>query len=149
ERPGGPRGQLVAQAAGQPLLPPRPGLAGLAGAGQGQGERRQGGGEPQDGGIETLAARQPGLVVAGGGGLPDPQGLVMTALKVEGPGQVVVAGGGAGVVLPHSLERAGQGAAVHRLRLGVLPPVLEGEGQVVVVGGGAGVVLAQRLERDG
>ena len=38
ERPRGPSGHLVGEAAGQPLLPARPGVAWLPGAGQGQGE---------------------------------------------------------------------------------------------------------------
>ena len=67
---------------------------------------------------------------------------------MEGPGQVVVAGGGVGVALAQGLEHDRQGAAVHRLGLGVLPLVTEGRGQVVVAGGGVGVVRAQGLEPD-
>ena len=48
ERPRGPPGHLVDEAAGQPLLPARPGLARLPGAGQGQGE----------GGERRVACRQ-------------------------------------------------------------------------------------------
>ena len=51
-------------------------------------------------------------------------------------GQVDVAGGGVGVVLAQGLEPDRQGAAIHRLGLGVLPLVEEGSGQVVVAGGG-------------
>ena len=66
----------------------------------------------------------------------------------EGRGQVVVAGGGVGVVLAQGLAVDRQGAAVHRLGLGVLPLVIEGHGQVGVASGGVGVLLAQGLEPD-
>ena len=42
ERPGRPPGHLVGEAAGQAPLPARPGLARLAGAGQGRGEAGEG-----------------------------------------------------------------------------------------------------------
>ena len=93
-------------------------------------------------------APQPGLFVTRRGRGPGPQGVVVLALAVERPGQVVVAGGGEWVVLAQGLEADRQGAAVHRLGLGVLALGTEGPGQVVVAECGVGVVLAQGLELD-
>ena len=52
------------------------------------------------------------------------------------------------MVLAQGLERDRQGAAVHRLGLGVLPLGTQVLGQVVVAGGGVGVVLAQDVSTD-
>ena len=134
--------------AGQPLLPARPGVAGLPGAGQGQGEPGERRVACRQRRFEPFRAPQPGLFVTRRGRGPGPEGFVVLALTVERPGQVVVAGGGVGVVLAQGLEPDRQGPAEHRLGLGVLALGLEGHGQVVVAGGGVGVVLAQGLEPD-
>jgi hypothetical protein len=53
------------------------------------------------------------------------------------------------MVLPQRLEPDGQGLAVERLGLGVLPLLTQGRREVVVTCGGVGMVLPQRLEPDG
>src|SRR5271166_2890623 len=148
ERPRGPSGHLVDEAACQPLLPAGPGVTRLPGAGQGQGE----GGERRlarcQRRIEPFRAPQPGLFVTRRGRGPGPEGVVMLALTVERRGQAVVALGGVGVARAQGRELDRQGTAVHRLGLGGLPLVMEGQGQVVVAGGGVGVVRAQGRELD-
>ena len=148
ERPRGPPGHLLDEAAGQPLLPARPGVAWLPGAGQGQGEvgeRRLACCQCR---FESFRALQPGLFVTRRGRAPGPEAFVVLALTVERPGQTCVADGGVGVALAQGLEADRQDPAMHRLGLGVLPLGTEGHGQVVVAGGGVGVALAQGLEVD-
>ena len=72
----------------------------------------------------------------------------MLALSIQRISQIMVAGGDVGVPLGQGLQVDRQGAAVHRLGLGVLPLVPEGRGQVAVAPGGGGVVLAQGLQED-